>query len=131
MDLLIGFLQLLTLTATVRRHEIKENTPVTGLQDHSSEERGVRRSMDGQLIGGAGPEDIEMQGLLNEPETDLQLTSRHPLDRFYSGEMVILELNILDIKRQMTLEPGRRIDPARLQAVFGSLLSRRFHTPST
>ena len=131
MDLLIGSLQLLTLTATVRRQEMKENKSALGLQDHNAEERGVRRSTDGHLVAGESPEDIEMQNLLTEPATDLQLTSLHPLDRFYSGEVVILELNILDIKRQLTLEPGRRIDPARLQAVFGSLLSRRFHAPNT
>ena len=84
--------------------------------------------MDDQSVG-AG--DIELQDLSSGPGTAPSPTTLHPLDRFYSGEMVILELNILDIKRQLTLEPGRRIDPTRLQAVFGSLLSRRFHAPTT
>jgi hypothetical protein len=76
-------------------------------------------------------EDIELQTLLTEDGPDLGPTNSHPLDRYYSGDVVVLELNILDIKRQFELEPGRRIEPARMQAVFGTLLSRRFHAPST
>ena len=130
-DLFIGFLQLLTLTATIKRHEIRENTAMTRAQDHNAEERGVRRSMDSVSGGAEDPGGIEMQNLLAEPGTDPRPTAIHPLDRFYSGEMVVLELNVFDIKRHFATEPGRRIDPARLQAVFGNLLSRRFHGPAT
>lgn len=131
LDLLIGFLQLLTLTATIVRHEIKDLTNIRIPQDHNAEERGVRRSTDGETGGAEGPEHIELQTLLTEIAPDLGSTSSHPLDRYYSGDMIVLELNILDIKRQFALEPGRRMDPARMRAVFGTLLSRRFHPPST
>lgn len=87
--------------------------------------------MEGERSGGEGGEDIEMRSFLNEAGADVQQSNIHPLDRYYSGNMVILDLNILDIKRQIALEPERRIDPARMQAVFGTLLSRRFHAPST
>ena len=87
--------------------------------------------MEGARNGGEGGEDIEMHSFLNEAEADVQQSNIHPLDRYYSGNMVILDLNILDIKRQIAQEPRRRIDPARMQAVFGTLLSRRFHAPST
>jgi hypothetical protein len=131
LDLLIGFLQLLTLTATIARHEIKDRKITTTLQDHNAEERGVRRSTDGESGGAEGPEDIELETLVTEAGPDLGLTNSHPLDRYYSGDMIVLELNILDIKQQFALEPGRRTDPARMRAVFGTLLSRRFHPPST
>ena len=87
--------------------------------------------MEGARNGGEGREDIEMHSFSNEAEADVQQSNIHPLDRYYSGNMVILDLNILDIKRQNALEPRRQIDPARMQAVFGTLLSRRFHAPST
>jgi hypothetical protein len=131
MDILIGFLQLLTLTAAIARHEIRQSTNLTRAQDHNAEERGLRRSMEGERNGGEGGEDIEMHSFLNEAGVDVQQSNIHPLDRYYSGNMVILDLNILDIKRQISLEPGRRIDPARVQAVFGTLFIRRFHAPST
>jgi hypothetical protein len=128
-DILVGFLQLLTLTAAIARHKIRQPTNFTRAQDYNAEERGVRRSMEGE-------EEIEMHSILNEAEVDVQQSNVqqsnvHPLDRYYSGNMVILDLNILDIKRQIALEPERRIDPARMQAVLGTLLSRRFHAPST
>lgn len=131
MDILVGFLQLLTLTAAIARHEIRQPTNHTRAQDYNAEERGVRRSIEGERSGGEGGEDIEMRSFLNEAGADVQQSNIHPLDRYYSGNMVILDLNILDIKRQIALEPERRIDPARVQAVFGTLLSRRFHAPST
>jgi hypothetical protein len=131
MDILVGFLQLLTLTAAIARHEIRQPTNLTRAQDHNAEERGVRRSMEGEQNGGQGGEDIEMHSFLNEAGADVQQSNIHPLDRYYSGDMVILDLNILDIKRQISLQPGRRIDPARVQAVFGTLFIRRFHAPST
>jgi hypothetical protein len=131
MDILIGFLQLLTLTAAIARHEIRQPTNLTRAQDYNAEERGVRRSIEGGRNGGEAGEDIEMHSFLNEAGADVQQSNIHPLDRYYSGNMVILDLNILDIKRQISLEPGRRIDPARVQAVFGTLFSRRFHAPST
>jgi hypothetical protein len=131
MDILVGFLQLLTLTAAIARHEIRQPTNLTRAQDHNAEERGVRRSMEGGRNGGQGGEDIEMHSFLNEAGADVHQSNVHPLDRYYSGDMVILDLNILDIKRQISLQPGRRIDPARVQAVFGTLFIRRFHAPST
>jgi hypothetical protein len=131
MDILVGFLQLLTLTAAIARHEIRQSTNLTRAQDHNAEERGVRRSTERGRNGGEGGEDIEMHSFLNEAGADVQQSNIHPLDQYYSGNMVILDLNILDIKRQISLEPGRRIDPARVQAVFGTLFSRRFHAPST
>jgi hypothetical protein len=87
--------------------------------------------MEGERSSGEGEEEIEMHSILNEAEVDVQQSNIHPLDRYYSGNMVILDLNILDIKRQIALEPERRIDPTRMQAVLGTLLSRRFHAPST
>lgn len=131
LDLFIGFLQLLTLTATIARHEMKDSANVARPQDHNAEERGLRRSLDGDSGAPEGPEDIELQTLLTEAGPDLGPTNSHPLDRYYSGDRVVLELNILEIKRQFALEPGRRIDPARMRAIFGDLLSRRFHAPST
>jgi hypothetical protein len=130
-DILVGFLQLLTLTAAIARHKIRQPTNITRAQDYNAEERGVRRSMEGERSSGEGEEEIEMHSILNEAEVDVQQSNIHPLDRYYSGNMVILDLNILDIKRQIALEPERRIDPARMQAVLGTLLSRRFHAPST
>ena len=131
MDILVGFLQLLTLTAAISRHEIRQPTNLRRAQDYNAEERGVRRSTEGEQSGGEGGEEIEMHSFLNEAGADVQQSNIHPLDRYYSGNMVILDLNILDIKRQIALEPERRIDPARVQAVLGTLLSRRFHAPST
>ena len=87
--------------------------------------------MEGGRNGGEGREDIEMHSFLNEAGADVQQSNIHPLDRYYSGNMVILDLNILDLKRQISLEPGRGIDPARVQAVFGTLFIRRFHAPPT
>jgi hypothetical protein len=130
-DILVGFLQLLTLTAAIARHKIRQPANITRAQDYNAEERGVRRSMEGERSSGEGEEEIEMHSILNEAEVDVQQSNIHPLDRYYSGNMVILDLNILDIKRQIALEPERRIDPARMQAVLGTLLSRRFHAPST
>jgi|SRR2546423_1315820 len=131
MDLFIAFLQILTLTATIRRHETGENAAISRVQDHNAEERGVRRSMETEAGRSEGAGGIEMQNLLAEPSADTRSTAIHPLDRFYSGDMVVLELDILDIKRHFALEPQRRVDPARLQAVLGTLLSRRFHAPTT
>jgi hypothetical protein len=129
-DILVGFLQLLTLTAAIARHKIRQPTNITRAQDYNAEERGVRRSMEGERSSGEGEEEIEMHSILNEAGVDVQQSNIHPLDRYYSGNMVILDLNILDIRRQIALEPERRIDPARMQAVLGTLLSRRFHAPS-
>jgi hypothetical protein len=131
MDILVGFLQLLTLTAAIARHEIRHPTNLARAQDHNAEERGVRRPMIGEGNGGEGGQDIEMRSFLNDAGVDVQQPNIHPLDRYYSGNMVILDLNILDIRRQIALEPRRRIDPVRMQAVFGTLLSRRFHAPPT
>lgn len=130
-DLVIGFLQLLTLTATIARHEIGGPSNMIRPQDHNTEERGVRRSVDAGPGGREDPEDIELQTLFTEAGPHMGSTTSHPLDRYYSGDMLILELNILDIKRQFALEPGRRIDQERMRAVFGTLLSRQFHAPST
>jgi hypothetical protein len=130
-DLVIGFLQLLTLTATIIRHGIKEPTTMRRPQDHSAEERGVRRSTDSALSGVEVPENADMPGLMTEAGLDTQPTSVHPLDRYYSGDMIVLDLNILEIKRQLAFEPASRVDTARMRAAFGTLLSRRFHAPST
>lgn len=104
---------------------------MTRPQDHNAEERAVRRSMDGESGGGEGSASIELQNLVTEAAPDAGSRDSHPLDQYYGGDMVVLELNLLDIRRHFALEPGRRIDPARMQAVFGTLLSRRFHAPST
>jgi hypothetical protein len=87
--------------------------------------------MDGDSGVTEGPADIEMQSLLTAAGPEIGPMNSHPLDRYYSGDRVVLELNILDIKRQFALEPGRRMDPARMRAVFRTLLNRRFHAPST
>ena len=130
-DLAIGFLQLLTLTATIARYEIGGFANIMRSQDHNAEERGVRRSIDTGSSGREDPEDIELQNLSADAGPNMGSTTSHLLDRYYSGDMLILELNLLDIKRQFALEPGRRIDQGRMRAVFGTLLSRQFHAPST
>jgi hypothetical protein len=130
-DLVIGFLQLLTLTATIARYEIGGLANIMGPRDHDAEERGVQRSIDAEPGSQEDPEDIELQNLSTETGLNMGSVTSHPLDRYYSGDMLILELNILDIKRQFALESGRRIDQDRMRAVFGTLLSRQFHAPST
>ena len=130
-DLVIGFLQLLTLTATIARYEIGGLANIMGPRDRDAEERGVQRSIDAEPGSQEDPEDIELQNLSTETGLNMGSVTSHPLDRYYSGDMLILELNILDIKRQFALESGRRIDQDRMRAVFGTLLSRQFHAPST
>lgn len=134
-DSLIFFLQTVMLTATIARERIKNPTSTLSVaaQDHDAEERAVTTS-DNPATSDV-EEGMEMVSLLAEQPEDSSMT-RHPLDGFYTGNVMVLELNLVqDIKRHLALEPPTvmtpSIDPERFRSLVRSLLGPRFRTPST
>ena len=114
LDTLTMALQFIMLPAVLERRELKAvmegsstggtNRSSTGLgtmqvrQDIDAEEQGIHR---GSLIT---EEDIELQPLQKDTEHDTILNSssprtEHHLDNFYSGQLVIADLHILDTIR--------------------------------
>ena len=132
-DLAILLLQVVMLTANIKRQNIKNPISIANstAHDHDAEERGTITASAAELENEDG--DIEMQSLLAEPSGDAA-TATHALDRFYTGNLMVMELNIIqDIKRQFALEPAAvrpaAIDPERLRTMIRSLVGTRFRAP--
>ena len=143
LDLWICGIQMVMMAAIVQKLKIKgpassAAAPSTA-QDHDAEEMGVRRSADGQLDDsehvGEGEDGIEMRNLLDEPAEAPNQSSVHPLDNFYTGDVMLLELDIVnDIRQHLALEPPpgtveSSIDSARFRTLVGGLLRLRRPVP--
>ncbi len=130
-DLTLLLLQVVMLTANIKRQNIKNPTPAGATaQDHNAEERGATVAGDYFAATENEEGDIEMHSLLAEPSEDPRKAT-HTLDRFYTGNVMVMELNLIqDIKRQFALEPAAMrptpIDPERIRTMLRTLLGNRF-----
>lgn len=158
LDFLTLTLQMLVLTAFIERQSLKSSMTgptasrdtATGTdadtsaqgQDHDSEERGILRSdpsafeeielqpLHSSAGRTGGEEDGERDELLSEPQgVDLQDSTTHPLDAFYTGEHAVTNLDILNAvrtQRQLSIfSTGSDAGPSAA-ATAASLASNRF-----
>lgn len=134
LDFLTLALQLLMLAAFLERQKQKapasspEPTSTTGPgenagsaegQDHDLEERGILGSdpttsedielqpLTTSVVRTGGDEDGERDELLSESQHhDVQDSTNHPLDAFYTGEQIVADLHILDSIRGQWWQSG-------------------------
>ena len=118
-------------------------TPAAGsteTQDHDAEERGVHRSDEyGDLTGDGielqelGPntdeQDNERRGLLSDPP-DEPGRDRHPRDIFYSGDAVVMKMDIIHVLRDQwrytpTMSGARSAESAASRERARNYLRRR------
>lgn len=122
--------------------EAPEAGPAVDTQDHDAEERGMRRSGedDGTTVSGDGIElqelrtntddqDNEQSGLLSDPSAEPG-RHRHPRDIFTSGEVVIMEMDIVHILRDQwrytpTMSGARSTESAASRDRARNFLRRR------
>lgn len=120
------------LTVNVGRQRLSKSTTSSVPQDHDAEERGeVADDIPSNTEDREG--EIEMQTLLSEPSGAIPAV--HPLDRFYTGDSMLIEVDIYnDIKRHFALEPAAArtpsIDAERFRSVVRGLLGSRIRAPS-
>lgn len=124
LDALVTALQVLILSVTLERRRVSNNS-AEGVdqmasdtrQDHDSEERGILRQ-DASTI-----EDLELRDLPHASagrtggdqdrerdelllHSDLGLPDHHPLDSYYTGENIIVNLHIVDTVRAQWQSSG-------------------------
>ena len=132
LDLLILGLQILVFGVTLERTKIKRIDESMGntaelaeqeRQDHDFEERGMLRP-DSSIIDDVPLQDLQSSSArrninIGDEERDdslrqentIETENQHPLDRYYTGEHIIAQLNLVDIVRTQWQISGRNIHP--------------------